>query len=199
MQHSRVWGGIRCAVCERSLLLGEDPIRFSPDGREYVDVCPLCQQTALQYGWFREGAPSVPTIEIERRRSFLGGLLRSKPRHAETVDEPLMRRLSRPDKAIVEAAQLFNESQFRRTIEGIAHSLGPPSVSIVLLSGLNSEVVITVVWDISWYQYRVGLDSSQPLHLAERGSEPEELEPPFTDWNADLMEDGRIVPDLTRA
>jgi hypothetical protein len=190
--------GVTCAICERSLLPGEEPLRFSPDGRDYLDVCPLCQQTALEYGWFREGGPSVPTIETVRRRSFLGALLRPRGQHAETVEEPLMRRLSRPEKAIVEAAQLFNESQFRRTIEGIARSLGPPNVSIVRLSGLNAEVVITIAWEISWYQYRVGLDSSQPLRLAERGSDPEELSGPFDEWNADLTEDGRIVPDVAR-
>ena len=198
MAHSRVWAGVTCAICERSLLMGESPIRFSPDGRAYVDVCPLCQQSALELGWFREGGPSLPTIETERRRTFLGGLRRPKQRQQESVDEPLMRRLSRPDKAVVEAAQLFNESHFRRTVEGIARSLGPPQVSIVLLSGLNAEVVITVAWDLSWYQYRVGLDSTQPLRLAERGSDLEELEAPFDDWNADLTEDGRIVPDVAR-
>jgi hypothetical protein len=199
MPNSRITAGVTCAICERSLLLGEQPVRFSPDGREYVDVCPLCQQTALEFGWFREGAPSLPTIEQPRRRTFFSGLLKPKARAGETIDEPLMRRLSRPDKAVVEAAQLFNESPFRRTIEGIARSLGPPSCSIVLLSGLNAEVVITVAWDITWYQYRVGVGSAQPLRLAGRGHDPEELEPPFTDWNADLTEDCRLVPDVAKA
>ena len=30
-----------CAVCERTLLMGEHTLRFSPDGEEFVDVCPL--------------------------------------------------------------------------------------------------------------------------------------------------------------
>ena len=36
--------------------------------------------------------------------SFLGGLLRPKAPPVETVEEPLMRRLTRPEKAVVEAA-----------------------------------------------------------------------------------------------
>ena len=51
--------GLTCAICERSLLLGERSVRFTPDGRDYVDVCPLCQENALEHGWIREGTPSL--------------------------------------------------------------------------------------------------------------------------------------------
>jgi hypothetical protein len=98
---------------------------------------------------------------------------------------------------MVEAADLFNESAFRRTIAGIAKSLGAPKASIVPLSGTNSEVVLTVAWDISWYQYRITPDSGQPVRLAERGHDPNELETLFTGWNARLTEDGRITPKIS--
>ena len=98
---------------------------------------------------------------------------------------------------MVEAADLFNESAFRRTISGIAKSLGQPNASIVPLSGTNSEVVLTVAWDISWYQYRITPDSGQPVRLAERGHDPRELETLFTGWNARLTEDGRITPEIS--
>src|SRR5205814_2049932 len=39
-----------CAVCERTLLMGERSTRFTPDGENFVDVCPLCQDIALEYG-----------------------------------------------------------------------------------------------------------------------------------------------------
>jgi hypothetical protein len=199
MPNSRILLGVTCAVCERSLLLGEQPIRFSPDGGELVDVCPLCLQTALDHGWVREGGPSLPTYQAERRRrGWLGSFLRSQPRAAETIDEPLLRRLPKPDQALVEAAGIFNESVFRRTVEGIARSLGPPQVSLVALSGLNTEVVLTIAWEISWYQYRVNFEAPQPVRLAEKGFDPEELEEGFLDWNASLTEDGRIVPDVAR-
>ena len=57
-----------CAVCERSLLTGERAIRFSPDGEEFVDVCPLCQEVAIDYGWVKEGSPTSPTVPNQRRR-----------------------------------------------------------------------------------------------------------------------------------
>jgi hypothetical protein len=40
-----------CGICERTLLVGERTVRYSPDGHHYVDVCPLCQETAVEYGW----------------------------------------------------------------------------------------------------------------------------------------------------
>jgi hypothetical protein len=71
-------------------------------------------------------------------------------------------------------------------------------VSVVPLSGVNTEVVVTVAWEISWYQYRVLPDSAQPVRLAGRGHELGELEPSFTAWNARVERDGRVVPQIAR-
>jgi hypothetical protein len=71
-------------------------------------------------------------------------------------------------------------------------------VSLLLLSGTNSEVVITVAWDISWYQYRVGVGTSAPVRLAERGYELEGLDARFQDWNGTLDPTGRVVADIPR-
>jgi len=89
-----------CAICERTLLMGERAIRFSPNGgADYVDVCPLCAETALEYGWIREGAPTTPMVPPTRRRrgrNLLQTLLGTGPRPpAETVaSDPILRRLS---------------------------------------------------------------------------------------------------------
>jgi hypothetical protein len=193
-----------CAICERTLLMGERAIRFSPNGgADYVDVCPLCAETALEYGWIREGAPTTPTVQATRRRKgrgLLQVLLGTGPRvPAETVaSEPILRRLSEQELSMVEAADLFNASQYRRTVGGIGKSLGTPRVSVVVLSGVNAEVVVTVAWDISWYQYRVSPESDNPVRLESRGHDPSELEAAFTDWNAHMDEVGRIVPDIAR-
>lgn len=195
-----------CAICERTLLMGERAIRFSPNGgADYVDVCPLCAETAVESGWIREGAPTTPTVAPERRRRGAGGgllatLLGTKKHPVEQTiaSEPILRRLSEQELAIVEAADLFNASQYRRTVGGIAKSLGSPRASIVRLSGVNAETVVTVAWEISWYQYRVSPDSDNPVRLEERGHDPAELEGSFTDWNAQVEDDGRLVPDLAR-
>jgi hypothetical protein len=190
-----------CAICERTLLMGERAVRFTPDGAEYVDVCPLCQEVAVEHGWMREGSPLTPTVpyEARRRRRGWGGLL--GPRRAEeapVADEPILRRLSEAELEQVEAADLFNASPYRRTVAGIAKSLGPPKASIVPLSGVSGDAVVTVAWEISWYQYRVTPESGQPVRLVERGHDLSELERSFLQWNAQLAGDGRLMPDIAR-
>ena len=191
-----------CAVCHRTLLMGERAVRFSTGGDDWVDVCPLCTETADEHGWIREGTPTTPLVpeQPRRRRRFPGlGLLEQRPTEPEpVVSQPMLRRLSPPEQAMVEAAELFNDTAYRRTIAGIAKSLGEARVSLRPLSGVNPEVVITIVWDISWYQYRVVFESAQAVRLAERGYELDELDGRFKDWNAHLHADGRVVPDIPR-
>ena len=202
MRPSRTIAPSTCAICERTLLDGERTTRFAREGEDFVEVCPLCQETAAEQGWVKEGSPTTPTFEVEprRKRFSLGSIL--DPRRAvpeETVaPEPILRRLSDQERAMVEAADLFNASPYRRTVGGIGKSLGKPDASVVPLSGVNQEVVVTVAWDISWYQYRVLPDSAQPVRLAERGLELEELESSFRMWNARVDADGRVVPEIAR-
>jgi hypothetical protein len=199
----RTSSAIHCAICERTLLVGERSVRYSPDGHEFVDVCPLCQDIAAEQGWVKEGSPTSPTVlEEQRPRKRLSLSAIFDPRRAQPeetlIDEPILRRLSDHERAMVEAADLFNASAYRRSVSGIAKSLGPPNVSVVPLSGVNTEVVVTIAWDISWYQYRVLFDSAQPVRLAERGYEVDELESSFRAWNARVEPDGRVVPEIAR-
>jgi hypothetical protein len=192
-----------CAVCERTLLMGERALRFAPtEGAELVDVCPLCQDVAIEAGWIKEGAPTTPTIGGDRRRkrgfTDLIGLSRGPVEGGFAQQEPILRRLSDDEVALLEAADLFNASPYKRTIGGIAKSLGEPTASIVPLSGTTGELAVTVAWDLSWYQYRVSPDSGQPVRLERRGHELDELEPGFKDWNAHVEDEGRLVPEIAK-
>ena len=194
----------QCAVCHRTLLMGERSFRFTPGGEDWVDVCALCIDQADEHGWIKEGSPTTPLVPdtSRRRRRFagLGGLIEQhrKVEPEPVMPEPMLRRLSATEQAMVEAAELFNDSAYRRTIAGIAKSLGEARVSFLPLSGVNPEVVVTVAWDISWYQYRVVFESGQPVRLAERGYELDELDDRFKDWNGHLGPDGRLSPDIPR-
>jgi hypothetical protein len=181
--------------------MGEHAVRFSPNGEEFVDVCPLCTDNALDHGWVREGLPFSPALQqpFRRRRSLWSSLLGTRPLEEQpVVEEPLLRRLSDDEVAIVEAAELFNASAFLRTVNGVAKALGDPKVSILPLSGVTGEMVLTFAWDISWYQYRVHPDSGQPVRLEERGHDIDDIDAAFTDWNARLDGDGRVMPELER-
>ena len=143
--------------------------------------------------------PTVPR-DLRRRKLPWAGLFGGQ-RTTEAppvAAEPILRRLSEQELDLVEAADLFNASPYRRTVAGIAKSLGEPKVSIVPLSGVSGEMIVSVAWEISWYQYRVSPESAQPVRLAERGHDLEELESSFQDWNAGLAEDGRLMPDIAR-
>jgi hypothetical protein len=192
-----------CAICERTLLMGERAIRFAPEeGADLVDVCPLCQDIATEHGWLKEGAPTTPVVggDRRRRRRGLGDLLGLRRDNGETVTtpEPILRRLSTEELALVEAADLFNGSTYRRTVGGIAKSLGDAKASIVPLSGDAGELAVTVAWDLSWYQYRVSPESAQPVRLERRGHELDELEDTFKTWNAHVEDEGRLVPEIAR-
>jgi hypothetical protein len=194
-----------CAVCERTLLMGERAASFAPsEGADLVDVCPLCQEVAIEAGWIKEGTPTTPTIDNGGRRrkkrnlvEFLG-LTRTSDDDSLARQEPILRKLSDGEVALLEAADLFNGSAYRRTVGGIAKSLGEPSASIVPLSGTSGELAVTVAWELSWYQYRVSPDSAQPVRLERRGHELEELENGFKDWNAQIEDEGRLVPEIAR-
>ena len=80
----------------------------------------------------------------------------------------------------------------------MARSLGEPQASIVPISGVSGEMVVTVAWEISWYQYRVLPEAAQPVRLAERGHDVGEVEPRFRAWNARLSDDSRLMPDIAR-
>ncbi len=192
-----------CVVCERTLLQGERALRYSRDGNTFVDVCPLCSETAVDHGWTREGVPVSPfqqqPARRRRQRSMWQSLLGARDEEVEpVVSEPILRRLGNDEMALVEAAELFNATQFRRTIAGVAKALGDPKASITPLSGVNSEMVLTFAWDISWYQYRVSPESSQPVRVAERGQDIADLDASYQVWNATVGDDGRLIPTIER-
>jgi hypothetical protein len=192
-----------CVFCERTLLQGEHALRYSPNGSRFVDVCPLCAETANDHGWVREGAAISPTLQPaarkRRQRSIWQSLVGAREEEFEpVVSEPILRRLGNDEIALVEAAELFNATQFRRTIAGVSKALGEPQASIMPLSGVNSEMVLTFAWDISWYQYRVSPESAQPVRVAERGQDIADLDPSFQEWNATVTDDGRLIPSIER-
>ena len=66
------------------------------------------------------------------------------------------------------------------------------------LPGIRGEVVVTIAWDLSWYQYRINPDGVQAVRLAQRGFELDEIDEGLRGWNGTLSEDGRIVSEISR-
>lgn len=94
------------------------------------------------------------------------------------------------------ALEAFNRSEHVERVVAIARSLGDPIVN-VRCDGfeLPRPVMITVVWDISWYEYVVRLDlleRSVTVEETRRGDDPRELPAAQLEPNGVLRAD-RIV------
>lgn len=181
-----------CAVCGRTVLLGERLVNYHRIGLDDALVCELCIDQADARGWSREGAPTLPVQLVGRPERGLRGLLRQRRRNV-TAPQPFDPELLPDDPAdAVEASlELFNESTHPRTVSGIARTLGDPKVSVLRRS--HREVVVTVAWDLSWYQYRIDMLGAQTVTLQRRGSEVDELDAPFREWNAQAEADGTVA------
>jgi len=181
-----------CAVCGRTLLLGERLVAYKRPAAEDALVCELCLDQADARGWIREGAPTVPLqLWTARPRGWRGLFAtRRQPNQPPVPFEPAALP-DDPREAVAAGIELFNESTHPRTVSGITRTLGEPRVSVVQRS--HREVVVTVAWDLSWYQFRVDMLGAQPVTLQHRGEEVEEIDSRFRDWNAHAEADGTLA------
>jgi hypothetical protein len=93
------------------------------------------------------------------------------------------------------ALDLFNGSEHPRTVAGIARALGPPQGSAITSPGSAAEVILTVAWELSWYEFTVDLsDAREPVQLKSQGQELSELSPEAVEWNLEAAADGTLSP-----
>ena len=150
---------VTCAICARSLLVGERTERFSPDGIEYVDVCPLCRERALEAGWYREGGSGLHVRPADPRRGVFAklfkaaGVARGRCRRGAHAPPPVARGPGRRAGGVAVQRQPA-PANGRRPDPQPGHTAGgDPSTG-------DRTAVVTVCWDISWYQYDVDADES---------------------------------------
>jgi hypothetical protein len=95
---------------------------------------------------------------------------------------------------IASAIEVFNNSEHRRTVAGVARSLGAPIVSIHPNEAHSSRVDIVAAWELCWYRYEVDLSDEVPLmREAGRGYELDELSPHERQPNAAYDEHGALA------
>ena len=152
-----------------------------PGRVEFVDVCPLCQDIALDYGWVREGGPMSPALSPRdatkrpRWSQILGvaerrAASRSSRSRSCAGSPTRRRRSSRPPTSSTRASSgaRSRESRARSARRSSRSSRSP---------GVNGELVLTFAWEITWYQYRVAARRRrQPIRLADRGADISEIE-----------------------
>jgi hypothetical protein len=129
-----------------------------------------------------------PAGDGEQRRGLLGerATRPRAPRQVRAVPTNAQLKIER-------AVELFNDSEHRRTVAGIARALGAPHVSACTSGVSAARVLLTVAWELSWYQFAIDLsDAREPVRLHGRGHELDELPSKVRRWNAHAAEDGRI-------
>lgn len=119
---------------------------------------------------------------------------RTRPR-AKIQDPRHVRGVPSTAEAKVERAlEMFNASEHQRTIAGLARSLGAPWAAALPDLAAPSAVDLVVAWELSWYRFRIELaDASDPVGLAEKGDELDDIDEALREWNAGLDAEGRLV------
>lgn len=113
------------------------------------------------------------------------------PRHVRAVPTNSQVKVER-------ALELFNSSEYRRTVAGLVRTLGDPWVTALPVPDSPSEVIVVVAWELSWYQYRIDLgDSGESVFLTDKGQEIDELEEHLRNWNGSADSDGALASAIS--
>ena len=91
------------------------------------------------------------------------------------------------------AVEIFNASRESRLVAGLVRTLGEPTVSIGAAAASQTEVRITVAWELSWYQWAVDV-ASDPGTVARigNGREKTELDGSARMWNGGAAKGGEL-------
>ena len=143
-------------------------MRFAPEGEDFLDVCPLCQddRSRVRLGQGRQPDDADASTRSRASGRFsLGAFL--DPRRAAPDDslapEPILRRLSDQSARWSRRPSSSTRARTAEPSAGSARASASRDASVVPALGReHAEVVVTVAWDISWYQYRVLPESAQP-------------------------------------
>ena len=115
------------------------------------------------------------------------------PRHVRAVPTGAEAKVER-------ALEIFNLSDYRRTVGGLVRTLGPPWVTARPHEGSTGEVTVVVAWELSWYQFRIDLgDADEPVAVADKGHEVDEIDADLRRWNATATDDGALQPGVPAA
>jgi hypothetical protein len=134
-----------------------------------------------------EGDATDPEGEPAPLRALIRRPKPRSPRQVKAVPTNAQLKIGR-------ALELFNTSEHPRTVAGLARTLGPPHAGAATSSASAAEVVLTVAWELSWYQYNVDLsDGRDPVRLRGQGQELSELPSEAQDWNCAMAPDGTIA------
>jgi len=209
-EHAEIYidGGVRRSVCElcKSRALHEGWLREGTaptyDDNEATSARRGSVLSRLRRRRERPGQPPVPTDGdpgLAEEPSAPPPDPRPAPRRRERVTTREPRHVRAvpvgSEQKIASAIAVFNNSEHRRTVAGVARSLGAPDVSIHPNMEHSSLVDIVASWELCWYRYEVDLSDEVPVvRVAAQGYELDELTPQERESNASYDEHGALGP-----
>ena len=121
------------------------------------------------------------------------------PPVAPPAGPPTAEHHNRPTFSLAEvqvAQKYFNDSHFTDRIREVRKSLGKPKANLTKIVGAEPRALITIAWDIIWYQYLVDLRRDIPVDqrvtLHREGMDLDELTAVFKEKNASVGDEGRL-------
>ncbi|HET9094455.1 MAG TPA: hypothetical protein VFN36_05160 [Solirubrobacteraceae bacterium] len=145
---------------------------------------PRSLDDELSYGagWASQSTPAMPPEPYAAG----GGRLR-EPRHVHAIP-------TSGDQRIAVAVEVFNASPHRRTVAGVARSLGAPAVNLAPDPTHPGIVWVVVSWELCWYRYEVDLSGPQgQARLDGQGYELSELAEHELVVNASSDDSGALI------
>lgn len=151
-----------------------------------------------------EGPPPVfaggssipaPSSAIEATAAALGDTSSSNPPQYGPVTESAPEGPFRLEE-VQWTQRYFNDSPFTARLRDVHRSLGKPRANLSRVTGPEPRVLVTVLWDIVWYQYLVDLRREIPsedhVTLFREGMKLDDLAECFKEKNASIDDEGRL-------
>ena len=120
----------------------------------------------------------------------------SAPTTSEPVQSPVAAGPTLTLDQVRTVQRYWNESRSIDKIRSVRRSLGKPLVCLTAVAGTEPRVMLTVAWEIVWYQYLVlleeGLPPDERVTAFAEGMELTELAPVYKVRNASIDDSGRV-------
>jgi hypothetical protein len=150
---------------------------------------PRVEEAVLEEDWSSEPAPAPAPVPAPAPAPRRARERPREPRHVHAVP-------TSDEHKIASAVEVFNASEHRRTVAGVARSLGAPEISVRPVPARPSIVNVVVGWELCWYRYEIDLAEDVPtVRVADQGIELDELEPEEREPNALSDPNGSLVLD----
>jgi hypothetical protein len=164
-----------------------------------ADAAPVADESSAADPPPPEPAPkrSRPRKEAVPRAKQKPRAKAAKPGAKSEAESPRPRRKSPakrgPEALMRRAVERFNSSEERRKVAGLSRSLGEPDAG-VRPDPRRQLALVTIAWELSWYQWEVGADGDEdePVREVAKGGEISELAEDARTWNAAVDDDGTL-------